>query len=256
MTVTFTTYLIVCPLVFLAGFVDSIAGGGGLIALPAYLFAGLPPHYAMGTNKVASCLGTAVSAGKYIHGKKVRMKIALFAGVGALAGGTIGSAVALYISETALRAIMLIALPCVAVFLATRRNFGSEETVERELSPTAVALWSLSIGLGLGAYDGLVGPGTGTFMILGFTGILGLDLLTSSGCAKVGNLASNLGSVAVFLFGGKVLLSVALPAALCSMAGNYLGARTAIKGGTKYVRSVIFVVLGMLFLKMALDLMQ
>ncbi|HWQ51671.1 MAG TPA: TSUP family transporter, partial [Terriglobales bacterium] len=245
MTVTVTTYLIVCPLVFLAGFVDSIAGGGGLISLPAYLFAGLPPHYAMGTNKVANCLGTAVAAGKYIRDKKVRMKIALFAGAGALLGGTIGSAVALYISETALRAIMLIALPCVAVFLATRKTFGSEETQERTLTPFALAAWSAAIGLGMGAYDGLVGPGTGTFMILGFTGILGLDLLTSSGCAKVGNLASNLGSVAVFLLGGKVLLAVALPAALCSMAGNYLGARTAIKGGTKYVRAVIFAVLGM-----------
>ena len=255
MTVTLTTYLIVCPLVFLSGFVDSIAGGGGLISLPAYLFAGLPPHFAMGTNKLASCLGTAVSSGKYTKSGNVRLKVALFAAFGALAGGSIGSSFALYISEAALRTIMLVALPCVAVFLATRKGFGTEDTTKKELTPVKLAVMSGFIGLGTGAYDGLVGPGTGTFMILFFTGLLGLDLLTSSGCAKVGNLASNFGSVIVFLLGGKVLFSVAVPAAMFCMVGNYIGAKTAIKGGSKYVRAVIFAVLGLLFLKMAFDFM-
>ncbi len=253
--ITFTTYLIVCPLVFLAGFIDSIAGGGGLISLPAYLFAGLPPHFAAGTNKVANCLGTSVSAVKYFTSGKVKLRAAIWSGLGAMAGGAAGSSLALYISEETLRLIVLIALPCVAIFLSTRKDFGSDEEVDKHLSPKKIAMLSVIIGFVLGGYDGLVGPGTGTFMILAFTGVLGLDLLTSSGCAKVSNLASNIASAAVFLMSGHVVMAVALPAAACAMLGNYIGAKTALKGGTKYVRAVMFVVLALLFGSIIIDLL-
>ena len=239
--------LIICPLVFLAGFVDSIAGGGGLISLPAYLLVGLPAHMAAGTNKVVSSIGTSASVFKYMKSGKVKLDIALFAAAGALAGGGLGSYFVVgWVSDSVLKTLMLIALPAVAVFLAVKRDFGKEPEL-REMSKTRARALSVLIGFGIGCYDGVVGPGTGTFMIMAFTAVLGLDLLTSSGCAKVSNLASNVASSVVFLAHGQVLLPVVAPAAVCCMAGHYLGARYAVRGGSGKVRAMIYVVLALLF---------
>ena len=112
---------------------------------------------------------------------------------------------------------------------------------------------AIGIGLVIGCYDGLIGPGTGTFLMLCFTGLLGLDLLVSGGCAKVANLASNLASAAVYLFNGKAMYSLLIPAAICSIAGGWLGSRFAIKGGSKRIRKVMFLVLLMLLVKMIYD---
>ena len=109
--------LIVLPLIFLGGFVDSVAGGGGLITLPAYLMAGIPPHFAMGTNKVVNGFGTALASFKYFRGGKIRLRPAVIAGVGALAGAAVGTKIALLISEDILKIMMLVALPCAAVLL-------------------------------------------------------------------------------------------------------------------------------------------
>lgn len=254
MELSLTTFLIVCPLVFLAGFVDSIAGGGGVISLPAYFLAGLPPHLAAGTNKFVACLGTLTSTVKYFKSGKVQLFRALCTGVGALFGGAAGAAVALHIPENILHTIILIALPLVAVFLSIKRDFGADGGKEISFSPAKTALIAFGIGLGIGGYDGLVGPGTGTFLIIAYAGILGTDLLTASGCAKVGNLCSNIASLTVYLFGGKVLFALAIPAAAFCMLGNYLGARYAIKGGSKNVKKIMFVVLALLFLKFILEL--
>ena len=112
---------------------------------------------------------------------------------------------------------------------------------------------AFAIGLVIGCYDGLIGPGTGTFLILCFSGVLGLDLLVSGGCAKVSNLASNLASGIVFLFNGKAMYSLLLPAMVFSVAGGYFGSKFAIKGGSKRIRKVMFLVLGLLFVKMIYD---
>lgn len=252
--VTYLTYLIVCPLIFLGGFVDSVAGGGGLITLPAYLMAGLPVHLAAGTNKVVASFGTATATLKYFRSGKVRLAIALWAAAGALAGGYLGAEIAKELSPALLQGLMLVALPVVAVFLALRRDFG-EGRERREPSPRRDALVSLVIGLAIGGYDGLIGPGTGTFMIMAFTAFLSLDMVTASGCAKVGNLASNVAAAVAFLVDGSVLWALVLPAALCSVAGNWCGALYAIRGGGKRIRSMIFVVLGLLFVKMLWELL-
>jgi uncharacterized membrane protein YfcA len=125
---------------------------------------------------------------------------------------------------------------------------------KREENPKRDILVSAAIGLGIGCYDGMVGPGTGTFMIMAFTALMGMDLLTASGCAKVGNLASNIASAVVWLMNGQVMLELVIPAAACSIAGNYLGARYAIRGGSKRVRYMIFVVLALLFGKLIFTL--
>lgn len=240
--------MIVCPLVFLAGFVDAVAGGGGLISIPAYLLAGLPVHLAAGTNKMAMCFGTTVAASNFVRSKKVEFLAALPAAVCSFLGASIGTAIALLISERMLKMIILAALPAVALFLAWKKDFGALE-MNRTYSKTKRLFCSACIGIGIGAYDGLVGPGTGTFFILAFTGILGYDLVISSGCAKLSNLASNIASMLLYALHGKVIFPVAVPAALCAMLGGYFGSRLAIRGGAKWVRGFIFLTLGLLFVK-------
>lgn len=248
--------LVVLPLIFLGGFVDSVAGGGGLITLPAYLMAGIPPHFAMGTNKVVNGFGTALASFKYFRGGKIRLRPALIAGIGALAGAAVGTKIALLIPEDILKVLMLVALPCAAVLLMLKKDFGKEsDAPAREYAPREETVRAALIGLGLGCYDGLIGPGTGTFMIMAFTMALSMDLLTSSGCAKVANLASNIASAVLFIFNGKVLWLLAVPAAVCNMLGAYCGARYAMRGGSTKVRGMIFVVLGLLFVKMLYELL-
>lgn len=254
MEISLTTYLIVCPLVFLAGFVDSIAGGGGLISLPAYLLAGLPAHETLGTNKTAMSIGTFTATLKYLKAGQIDWRVGLLSAAASFLGAIGGSTLSLTIPDETLRIVMLAILPAVALFLILKRNFGTSPAADRQLSRRRIALTSLIIGLVVGCYDGLIGPGTGTFLILAFTAFLGFDLLKSSGCAKVANLASNIASMIVFSMSGKVLFLLAIPAAVFASAGNYLGAKLAIKGGAKYVRYTVFLVIGLLFVKMALDL--
>lgn len=248
------TLLIVCPLVFLAGFVDAIAGGGGLIALPAYLFAGLPAHTAVGCNKLSSCMGLVAASCKYFREKKVLLSVALYSALGCIGGAACGTRLALFFPERTLRLIVLIAIPVVAVFLATRKNLGSETGEEVALSRKKEALLSTAIGVVVGLYDGLIGPGAGTFLILGFTTFLHLGLVQASACAKVSNMASNLTSVVLYAFSGNIRYLVALPAALCSIVGGWCGAKVAVRGGGKRVKQVMYVVLVLLFVKLASDL--
>ncbi|MBE6024433.1 MAG: sulfite exporter TauE/SafE family protein [Cellulosilyticum sp.] len=245
--------VIVCPLIFVAGFVDAVAGGGGVISLPAYFLGGLPVHIAAGTNKLSAGCGTIIAAIKYLRDGKVKIRIAVFSAIGAVCGSTIGTSLALFISEQLLKGIMLVAIPLVAIFLVTQKNIG-KETVEKEMSVSRQSILATLIGLVIGCYDGLIGPGTGTFLILAFTALLGLELVTSSGCAKVSNLASNITSMIIYVLNGKVLFWLAIPAAICAMLGGYAGARFAIKGGAKNVRYVMFVVLILLFGKTFLEL--
>lgn len=253
MELTPIVYLIVCPLVFLAGFVDSIAGGGGLISLPAYMLSGLPAHYVLGTNKMAMSIGTLTATVKYIRAKQFDAKAGLLAGASSFAGAVAGSRLSLSIPDDILHTVMLIILPCVAVFLVIQRNFGTVPTVIP--NGRGLVVRALLIGLFIGCYDGFIGPGTGTFFLLAFTAFLGFDLLKSSGCAKIANLASNVASMLVFGSEGKILFALAIPAALCASAGNYLGAKAAIKGGGKYIRYTVFIVIGLLFIKIAAELM-
>ncbi len=160
---------------------------------------------------------------------------------------------ALWCSEAVLQTCILAALPLVAVFLTLKRDLGTQP-VPRSWTSQQELLLSLFIGLVLGLYDGLIGPGTGTFLIMAFTLVLGVDLLTASGCAKVANLASNVAAAISWTLGGKVLWALVPPAAVCCILGNWCGARYAIRGGAKRVRSMIFVVLALLFLKLGLDL--
>lgn len=251
MHLTIWTYLIVCPLVLLAGFVDSVAGGGGVISLPAYLIAGIPIKLAAGTNKFANGCGTALACYNYAKSGNVDWLCALPAAVTSLLGSAIFTSLAVYMRDDILQALVLIALPLVAVFLFFTRK--TESAGEKPLSRQNVTLIAGAIGFAIGAYDGLVGPGTGTFLTLCFAGLLGYSLLKSSGCARVANLASNIASMVVYLANGKILFAVAIPAMICAMLGANIGSRFAIRGGSRNIRFIMFIVLGLLFIKVGLN---
>jgi uncharacterized membrane protein YfcA len=199
-------------MIFLAGFVDAIAGGGGLISLPALLLAGLPAHYAIGTHKTAMSIGTFIAAGKYIRAKKADLRVGFISAAGSAIGALGGSTLALRTSDSLLRILMLAILPLVAVFLLVKRDFGKQAGEEKSMSPQRLSVTAFLIGLLIGGYDGLIGPGTGTFFILAFTALMGFDLLKSSGCAKIANLASNVTALFVFALSGKVLVALTIPA--------------------------------------------
>ena len=188
--ITWMTYLIVCPLVFLGGFIDSIAGGGGLITLPAYYIAGLPPSLAGGTNKLSAMAGTTVATGQYARRGLVDWPRGLASLLGSLPGAVLGGYLLTLLPEVAVRLGMLLALPLVAALVLKNKDLS----VCAALVPAA---WTLPacflIGLLIGVYDGLIGPGTGTFLILAYVVFLGEEALTASGTAKLINLGSNLG---------------------------------------------------------------
>ena len=240
------------PLVFLAGFIDSAVGGGGTISIPAYMLTGMPMHMAVGTNKLSSCLGTAVAAGRFIRNKAIDIKTAVISAAGALAGAALGAQIVLLLYEETLRVMMIVALPCVAVFLVFRKNKVYESWHEGFSNRKAV-LFAIIIGFGIGLYDGIIGPGTGTFAIIAYNGLMRFNLVTASGNAKVLNLASNFASVITFAVVGNVNFALGLAAAVFGIAGNYLGAGFAIKKGAKVLRPMLFIVLALLLFTIIFD---
>lgn len=242
-------WMIVCPLVFLGGLIDAVAGGGGLITLPAYLIAGLPAHIASGTNKCGNVFGTLLSTGRFLKRGDVHVPSAVAGMAGALIGAWIGAQLNLIMPEQMLYYVMLVVVPIMAVFLLFKRDFGQEDH-SGELSRSQLLMMAAGIGLVIGGYDGFFGPGAGTFLMLAFTGVCRFDLLTASGNTKVANSASNLASLVTFALAGKVLWAVGIPAALCGIIGNYLGSSLALKGGAKVIRPMFFVVLALLLARL------
>ncbi len=246
------TLLIVCPLVFLAGLVDSIAGGGGLISLTAYLLAGLPAHAALGTNKLSSSIGTAVATARLARGGYIDFKLAVPAAVGAVAGSAIGAKLALLTPDGIFQILLVVALPFVAFAVLRKRTLEAPE--DAETSPRRQYVIVTVASVLLGAYDGFYGPGTGTFMLIAFTAAAKLPVKHASGEVKVANLASNVAALVTFFMHGAVWLGLGLAAAVFSIAGNYLGAGMVMKDGTKIVRPIIVAVLALLFVKVIFDL--
>ena len=237
--------------VFCASFVDAIGGGGGIISVPVYLLAGLPTHYALGTNKLSSGLGTVASTYRYLRSGFVDWVLAIPSVVFALVGSHLGTKLQIALDERYLKYLLLIVLPVVAFVMLRQKKFPEEKGLIDPWLQRAI-VWGASFIVG--AYDGFYGPGTGTFLLLIFCNFAKMDLRTASGNVKVVNLSSNVGALATSLMAGKVLVPVGLIAAAFSIAGHYLGAGLTIKNGAKIVRPVIFIVLALLAVKVILEL--
>lgn len=245
------SFLIVCPLVFLAGFVDAVAGGGGLISLPAYIFAGVPIHNAVATNKLSSAAGTVVSTARLCRHHYADFRLAVPTVIAALVGSSMGAHVALLVSDKILKTMLLILLPVIAYYVLRKKDLEPKE--EKKISRKAQYIIATAASFLVGMYDGFYGPGTGTFLILIYTGMVKLDVLTAAGNTKLVNLASNISALLVFLINGVVLLPLGLAAAVFSIGGHYLGAGLVMKNGSKVVRVIILLVIALLFIKVIMD---
>lgn len=246
----FQMCLIVCPLVFLAGFIDSVAGGGGLISTPAYILTGIPMHNVLGTNKLMSTFGTAVATARFVKSGKIHYKSAFVGAAFSFIGSGIGSQISLLIDSETLKRFFVFILPFIAVFVLFNKN--AKEGVQK-LFGTSMYIACGVIGIVIGIYDGIIGPGTGTFLIFAYTAVIGFDYVTASGNAKIINLASNVAALISFLVAGKVVWELAIPAAFFNMAGCYAGSGYAIKHGSKVVKKMLMIVLLGIFIKLITD---
>lgn len=248
-------YLPLTLLVFLAGFVDSIAGGGGLITLPAYLAHGLSPSLLLGTNKLSSSMGTAVAAAKLLREARFRPSF-LFILVTLAAGGSfLGAKAISMVPPEAVRYLLVIALPPVAIFLGARKKFGLTDNSSSH-SDASLLRRSGSLSFSVSFYDGLLGPGTGTFLAVGFARLCGYDLLRSTALAKLLNLVSNIAALATFLCLGMVHVKLGLAMGLAGMAGNYAGSHIALRKGAWIIRPMLFTVSAALLAKVVWDMLR
>ena len=244
-------YMIFCPLTFLAGFVDAVAGGGGLISLPAFMIAGLPVHLAIGTNKLSSGMGTLVATTRLaLHGH-IHPKQTIGCVVMAFIGSALGAKLALIVDAEIFKRIMLVIIPITAFFVF--RGKGMEKP-KLELPRAKMLRRAMVIALGIGVYDGFYGPGTGTFLILLLTSLAGFALADANGVAKSINLTTNITATVVFLINGTVIVPLALAAGACSIAGNYFGISFFECKGSKAVKPIMLCVLVVFFIKISTEL--
>lgn len=247
MDISFTLLLICFVAFFIAGFVDSIAGGGGLITMPVLLLVGLPAHYTLGTAKLASCLGSVTALWTFWQKGQVIKQVVILGVITSFLGAALASGLTLLISNENMTLIMIFMLP---LGLVLSLFCGALKLTDGEL-PQKGLFWRVSlIGLTIGAYEGFFGPGAGSFFLIGIHLLLKAGLVKASGTAKAFNIAGNLGAVTTFASAGTLIYSLAIPCALASVLGNRLGALYAVKVGAKLVRNILYVVLFMLLISL------
>ena len=230
---------------FLAGVVDAIAGGGGLITLPALLAAGLPPHVALATNKGQSVWGSGASMIAFWRAGRIDTKQAAIGFPLALIGSAIGAELVLLVEPDALKPLVIAMLIAAAVLIVLRKPARDEDA-----PPANYLLIAAALSFVIAGYDGFFGPGTGTFLIVGFVALCGKSLTRATADAKVVNFGSNLAAVVAFGIAGTVAWKIALPMAIGQLAGGIVGARLAIQGGAKLIRVMVLVVSGALIAKL------
>lgn len=233
------TILVALGLVgLLAGFVDAIAGGGGLIAIPALLAVGIPPVTAFGTNKLQSVVGTVIAAVTYWRKGFVSLRLLAVAIPLTFVGSFLGALVVKSIDTTVLQYAVPVALIVVALYFA----FAPKLTDEDSHARLSLAIFVPLMGFAIGFYDGVLGPGTGSFLTLGFVTLFGLGVTRAAGHTKVLNLTSNLGALALFIPSGNVVLPVAVAMIIGQIIGGYLGALTGIRFGARLIRPLVVLV--------------
>jgi hypothetical protein len=247
---------LLCFFAFLAGFIDSIVGGGGLIQLPAMLLLlpGVPVPTILGTGKVSSLAGTLAALRRYLSGPvrlAVRWRTVALTALVAGAFALLGSRAVSLLPKEAVRPLVLGLLIVMAVYTFWRKDFGSLHAPR--LTGRREVLTGLALGAAIGFYDGFFGPGTGSLLLFAFVGLFGYDFIAASASAKLVNVATNLTSLFYFASTGQVLYQVALPMAACNILGSTLGARMAQRYGTGFVRILFLVVVSAFILKLGWD---
>ncbi|GLU49551.1 TSUP family transporter [Nocardiopsis ansamitocini] len=237
-----------------AGWVDAVVGGGGLLLLPALLvaFPTAPVASVLGTNKLTAVFGTFSAAITYARGLKLDPRVVWPTAGLALAGSGAGAALAGAVSSAALRPVVMVVLLTVLAVVVLRPALGSAARPTL-LTPRRIVAAVTVAGVGIAFYDGIIGPGTGTFLIIALTSIIGMDFVTASASAKIVNTATNLGAIAVFAYNGNVMWLLGLCLAAANIVGAQVGAHMALRRGTGFVRVVLVVVVVALVVKLGYD---
>jgi len=244
-------YFAVFILIGFSGFIDSIAGGGGLISVPTYLAMGMPVELILGTNKCVSSSGATFAVFRYIKSGTILWKTVIYAIVAALVGSAIGASLSSYLSRNIIFTLLLLVIPI--LFYLQARHMGLQ-VVKAELTRQQIALRATLAGFFLGGYDGIFGPGTGTFLLLAFMLFLHMTTREASANARIVNYASNVSALIYFLLNGLIFWPVALVAIAGSICGNWLGSGLVINNADKVVVPVFRFVLSLLMLKCGYDL--
>ena len=253
--IEWTDVLVLCAFAFLAGGLDAVVGGGGLVQLPALLVVlpQVPVVQLLGTNKLASVVGTSSAAITYARRVTVDRRTAAWMAGAAFVGSGGGALLATRVGSEVLKPVVLVAL--VAVLAYTLRTPALGEVEQLRLRAGAQRAVALVGGAVIGFYDGFVGPGTGSFLVFLLVGAVGLSFLHASATAKVVNVSTNLAALALFAAGGHVLWVLGAAMAAANLAGSQVGARLAVRNGSGWVRRVFIVVVGALVLRLAYDVL-
>ena len=250
------TIVLLCIAAGAAGWVDAVTGGGGLIQLPSLLIAmpNGPPADALGTNKLSSIIGTSAAAATYLRNTRIDLRTALPMAVAAFIGAGLGALLASHIPAASFRPIILVMLVGVWLWTWLKPAMGTVEQLRWEGQRRHYGV-AVIAGLGIGFYDGLIGPGTGSFLLIVLVAGLGLSFLKASATAKIVNVGTNIAALIIFGFTGSVLWLLGLLMGACNLVGAVLGARTAIAKGSEFVRRVFLVVVALLILRLAWDVL-
>lgn len=249
------TYMIVllCAAAFAAGFVDAVVGGGGLIQTPIALIA--LPNVAVaniiGTLKIPAFSGTFFAAAQYRKNVTLNWKLLGIMMALALPSAYLGSLLLVYVRNDFMKPLLLAVLSLLVIYTYAKKNFGQH--TDKSHSNAQQIIYAIIISAIIGFYDGFIGPGTGSFLIVAFISLLGFDFLHASANAKMVNLATNFGSICLFVLKGKIIWAVAIPMALCNALGGFVGAKLAISRGNKFIRIFFLAVVAGTLVRFAYD---
>lgn len=241
------TLISLVVLSFIAGFIDAVVGGGGLIQLPAVLinFPSMPLATVFGTNKIAGLSGTTVAAFQYSRKIKFNYKLLLTTGISAAAAALLGARLISNLNPAKLKPVTLFILIVIAIYTFIRKDLGAVH--RKQLPEKKQLVYALLLGIIIGFYDGFIGPGTGSFLVLGFVVLLGFEFVTASAYAKVINCMTNVGALSVFISNGNYVLNLAILMAVSNVTGSILGARMSLRKGNEFVRIIfLFIVIIMI----------
>jgi uncharacterized protein len=237
----------------LAGFIDAIVGGGGLVQVPALfiIFPGFKVPQIIGTNRFASFMGTSVAAYQYAQKVKMPWKVILATAVGAAIAAYLGALISSKVSEEILKPVVLILMTGIAIYTFMKKDLGLEESFKVPMAQ--IAIYGFIIGCCTGFYNGFVGPGTGSLLVFGFVSIIGFGFLRGSAIAKFVNVVADVSSLIFFLTNDYVVFKVAIPMMICNMIGSYAGSKLAIFKGNAFVRKFFLIVIAALILRFGWD---
>jgi hypothetical protein len=247
---------LLCFFAFLAGFIDSIVGGGGLVQVPAFfvLYPQLSVPNIIGTNRLASAVGTSVAAWNYSRTVAIPWRTVLWAGGAAAVMSYLGATVQSLLPSSVLKPIILILIVAIAVYTYKKKDFGQSD--EFRVAEADIPKWAAGIGAVLGFYNGFVGPGTGSLLVFGFVSVVGYSFLKASAISKVINVVADTSSLIFFFMHKYILFHLALPMMACNMAGSFLGSQMAVLRGNAFIRKVFIVVVAGIVLRFAWDIFK